>query len=296
MIVQTHGLFGRIQGLGHLGADDTIPNLFGPEQLAWAKSVVTPTFCDQLACGAVTQNEAGLAKVFACGLAYPRSPQAPCSTFCQPWWPQLNAKYGYNCGITGQVFQSAVLSTPQSGQAPAPAGNTQYSVPAPAYYDNAPVHAPSSVPMESRPGPSPDPAPVASPTGPTQGPTHYSNNDNTPVPSPAGATQGPTTVSVRLPELDPNTGLLRCPAQYPFQSLENGQVVCRKTRESGVPDATAGDGGGVAVDSEGNPMVVYLQGLCESERLVEGVSDCIVLAAAGIGLYLATRDKKRGRR
>ncbi len=281
----------RVHTGAGLGADDYIPPLYGPEQLAWAKSLVDPVFCDRLACGAVTQSEAGLAKVFACGLAYPRSPQAPCSTFCQPWWPELNARYGYNCGVTGQVFQSAVLSTPQSNLAPAPVGNTQYSAPNPNYYDSSPA------PREEVATPTPPPpAPVNSPAAPVQGPSTYKTDlQPAPVSGPASEVKGPTNIQISLPELDPVTGLLRCPAAYPFQSLEDGRTVCRKTRESGVPDGAAGDDG--AAGGDGQTVLAYMQGLCESQRFVAGVSDCLVVAGAALALYLMTRsDERRGRR
>ncbi len=118
----------RMAGLGQptpLVPIHEIPFLTGQEQLDWARSLVDPEFCKRLDCGYYTQSEVGLARQFACGLAYPGRPQSPCSALCEPYLEEYTAKWGPTCGTAPQVEHmpaaTAAPETPEPSQVPTPA-------------------------------------------------------------------------------------------------------------------------------------------------------------------------------
>lgn len=108
------GALGTLAGLGDFLS--LIPE--GVDQTVWARSLVSDDYCQRLACGAITQEEAGLTNSLACGIAYPKKPMGWCSDVCRPYLPELRSKYGQGiCPPAGVVTSPVQVATPQ---APAP--------------------------------------------------------------------------------------------------------------------------------------------------------------------------------
>lgn len=105
----------------------------GMAKLERARQLVDLEYCQRLACGAIQQNEAGMDRVMACGLAYPMKPMGWCSDFCSPFINELKGRYGETiCG-----------SAPAPAPAPMLAENPLPSI----------VQPSPSVPVQALPAP-----------------------------------------------------------------------------------------------------------------------------------------------
>lgn len=113
-----------------LGLGDPLnltPGMTPLEQFEWAQSLVNEDYCKRLACGAITQEEAGTERIFACGLAHPQSPQAWCSDFCLPYREDIEAKYGPVCGSPS--VESLLVSRPMPAVIPPPSPEGEEPLP-----------------------------------------------------------------------------------------------------------------------------------------------------------------------
>jgi hypothetical protein len=86
-------------GLGESTSPGWIEQQDGLNRLNAARALVSADYCRRLACGVIQQNEAGMEKVQACGLAYPQQPMGWCSDTCSPYITELKTRYGRSiCG------------------------------------------------------------------------------------------------------------------------------------------------------------------------------------------------------
>ncbi len=116
------GGVGVLQGLPSLGlgaywdttpaSSESSPYDIGP--------TVTRDYCARLACGAVTQSEAGPEKSRACGIQFPMQAQAWCSPACEPYLDELHGRYQFGCGPVIAEPPPQEMGTPMPVMVPTP--------------------------------------------------------------------------------------------------------------------------------------------------------------------------------